>query len=84
MIFNKKKKEQLKKQEYVEKMLKANKQEETTKIDINKFNINKSEWDLSYERFSSLSTKDLRYKLEHDLLSNYEREIIKKIINERK
>lgn len=84
MIFNKKKKEQLKKQEYIEKMLKANKQEETTKIDINKFNINKSELDLAHERFSSLSTKDLRYKLEHDLLSNLERDVIKKIINERK
>lgn len=82
-MFNRSKKEKLKRQEYAEKLLKQNMQEETVKIDLNRFDVRKSEYDLSYERFSSLTTRDLRYKLEHDLLSNKEKEIIRKIINER-
>ncbi len=83
-MFNKNRKEKLKRQEYSEKILRDNKQEETTKIDIHNFDISKSEYDLSYERYSSLPTKELRYRLEHGLLTNQEKDIIKKIINERK
>lgn len=83
-MFNRNKRNKLKRQQYSEKILRENKQEETTKIDINSFNISKSEYDLSYERYSSLPTKELKSRLEHELLTNQEKEIIKRIIDARK
>lgn len=83
MFFNKKKKEKLKKDEYREKFLKQNSNEETTKINMKNFDLNSSELDLAYERYNSLSTKDLKFKLENEVLTTVEKNIIKKIISGR-
>lgn len=58
-------------------------QEETTKINMDDFNINKTKIDLAYDRYSSLTTKDLEYKLENDVLTSTERNVIKKILDDR-
>lgn len=70
--------------EYTEKYLKNSVQDETAKIDLNKFNMDKNENDLLYDKYINLSTKDLEYHLHSGTLSKKEEAIVKKILNERK
>lgn len=70
--------------EYSEKYLKDSLQDKTAKIDLSQFNMNKNEDELLYEKFASLSLKELDYHLHSGDLSKKEISIIKKIINERK
>lgn len=70
--------------EYTEKYLKNSVQDETAKIDLKQFNIDKNENDLLYDKFINLSTKDLEYHLHSGTLSKKEEDVIKKILDERK
>ncbi|EGZ31581.1 hypothetical protein [Malacoplasma iowae] len=82
-MFFKKNKDKKAKDEYRKQLLEDNRKEETTKIDIHNFNLSKTEDELTYERYSSLSTRELKYRLANDTLTKQEKEIIKKILNER-
>lgn len=70
--------------EYTEKYLKNSVQDETAKIDLNQFNMDKNENDLLYDKYINLSTKDLQYHLKSGTLSKKEETVVKKILNERK
>lgn len=70
--------------EYTEKYLKNSVQDETAKIDLNQFNMDKNENDLLYDKYINLSTKDLEYHLHSGTLSKKEETVVKKILNERK
>lgn len=70
--------------EYTDKYLKNSVQDETAKIDLKRFNMDKNEEDLLYDKFLQLSTRDLEYHLHSGSLSKKEETVIKKILNERK
>ena len=82
-MFFKKNKDKKVKDEYRKQLLEDKRKEDTTNIDIHNFNLSKTEDELTYERYSSLSPKELKYRLDNDTLSKQEKEIIKKILNER-
>lgn len=57
---------------------------DTTKIDLDNFNLDKTEHDLIVERYSRLTIDELENKLVNSNLSKLEKQIIQKMIDEKK
>lgn len=82
MFFKKKKKENLKDQ-YRKEFLSNQKEIETTEIDLSTFDANKTHKNMTYEKLYALDSKELIYRYKHSNLTRQERDIIRKIIQER-
>ncbi|MEG1820640.1 MAG: hypothetical protein RSA40_00285 [Malacoplasma sp.] len=68
----------------INKYTDTNKKFDTTKIDLDNFNLDKTEHDLISERYARLTVNELKSKLENSNLSKIEKQIIQQMINDKK
>lgn len=68
----------------INKFIDTSKKFDTTKIDLDNFDLDKTEHDLISERYSRLTANELKIKLENGNLSKAEKQIIQKMINDKK
>ncbi|MEF9984805.1 MAG: hypothetical protein RSE95_00270 [Malacoplasma sp.] len=68
----------------INKYADTNKKFDTTKIDLDNFNLDKTEHDLISERYARLTVNELKSKLENSNLSKIEKQIIQQMINDKK
>lgn len=73
-----------KQKELTQKYLKDSFKNETTKINIDALNNSNTDIEFLYDRFQTLDSTALKYKLVNEKLTNDEKKVIKRILDERK
>lgn len=81
MFFKKKK--NISDNDSINEFIDTSKKFDTTKIDLDNFNLDKTEHDLIIERYSRLTVNELENKLVNSNLSKLEKQIIQKMIDEK-
>lgn len=82
MFFKKKK--NISDNDSINEFIDTSKKFDTTKIDLDNFSLDKTEHDLIVERYSRLTIDELENKLVNSNLSKLEKQIIQKMIDEKR